>query len=77
MLTLASWLCAGVLRWIRWNVFRQRPTVLLPRLVDAFGLSLGGEVRQNSGGYLVRDDRPQLTTAAPTAAAPPPELTSP
>ena len=41
-----------------------------------FGSYLGGGVRQNSGGYLVRDDLPLLIDSVPTEAVPPLALTS-
>jgi len=55
----------------RWQlkIFSQKPA-------GKSGSYLGGGLRQNSGGYLVRDDLPLLTTAAPTVVARQPASTS-
>jgi len=76
MLMCASWRNGGWSRRIQsaesgWQlkIFSRKPA-------DGFGSYLGGGLRQNSGGFLVRDDLPLPTSSAPTAAARQPASTS-
>jgi len=72
------WLNAGKFPRIRWDGSGVQLRILSVRRAGAgFGSYLGSGLRQNNGGFLVRDDLPQLTTAVPTAAAPLPGWTSP
>ncbi len=77
MRLLVIFLERGRYPMIRFSVFGWQLRISLRKLDARSPSSLGGEVRQNSAGYLVKDDPPQRTTVAPTAAAPRPESTSP
>jgi len=56
---------SGESRWLH-KIFSQKPAV-------TYGSYLGGDLRQNSGGFLVRDDLPRQTTAPHIEAVPLPE----
>jgi len=76
MLTRAILLGVGELTQRLSSAFKLLLRVFSLRPVGRYGSYLGGGLRPNSAGYLVRDDRPHVTTSARTAVAPPLGLTS-
>jgi len=78
MPTPARWPKSGRSPRIPWSGYGYLHGILPRRPVArTYGSYLGGGLRQNKGGFLVRDDLPLLTPSAPTVAAPPPGWTSP
>lgn len=77
MRTCASSRHGGSCRWMSLTALGWRLRISLRKQGAKSGLSLGGGLKQNSNGYLVRDDLPLETILARTAAAPPLGLTSP
>ena len=70
MRILALWRKSGKSRRIRWSGCGSQPKILLRKPVGrTFGSYLGGGLRQNKGGFLVRDDLPLQTHSARTEAA--------
>ena len=59
----------GVYRWMWFSALGWRLKISVRKLDATYGSYLGGEVHQNRGGYLARDDQPRLTTSAHTAVA--------
>ena len=78
MPTIATWLHDGGWPPTPCIAFGFPPKILRHRRAGAgFGSYLGGGVRQNKSGYLVRDDLPLQTSSVPTAVVRPPGWTSP
>ncbi len=78
MRTRVIWRIAGKFRSIRWSAFGLLPEISPPkRVASLFGSYLGGGVRQNKSGYLVRDDLPRLSPSVRTVVVRRPGWTSP
>lgn len=72
----APWQNGGKSLPIRCAVLWERLAGSTQKRAATFGSYLGGVLEPNNGGFLVRDDRPRLTTAVPTVAVPRPGSTS-
>jgi len=73
MRVTAIWRKGGKLPRIRCAASGSRRSNLSSKWGAPFGSYLGGGVRQNSAGYLVRDDQPRPTTSPPTVRVQQPE----
>jgi len=76
MQTCVIWRRDGKLPWIQFAECGLQLRIFSRKRVVRFGSHLGGGVRHNKAGYLVRDDQQHLTPSVPTVVAPPPESIS-
>lgn len=73
MPTHANWPHAGALCWTLLNVFSLLHKIFSRKRAGGCQSYLGSELRENSGGYVVRGDQPRPTNSVPTVVARQPE----
>jgi len=71
------WSRLGRYRRIRFTVCGWLHQIFSSKPAGRSRSYLGGDLRQNSAAFLVRDDLPRLTSSVRTVAARQPESTSP